>query len=133
MNTPIPPTDQPQPVATASNTAIVPAQEPASKYAAYRQIGLIKGIDFVIAGLLFTHVITGMFAIIFEKMTVTFGATLILQVFAILLMWLVLLVMRVGVFIVELRANIELLPYDAARIALGFLQGGRPTTVPVKQ
>jgi hypothetical protein len=129
MNTPIPPTTL-QPDVKAQ--AIV-EPEASSKYQAYRRIGLIQGIDYTFTALILAHFIVALFAVIFGKMTTTFGIVLAVQAYGLALAWILLLVYRVGVFVVELRANVELLPFDSARIAVGFLQGGTPLNTPVKK
>ena len=133
MNTPIPPIQAPTTLQPSAQAQAIITPEPANKYKAYRQIGLIKGIDFSMGGAILAHVLTALFALIFGKMTMLFGIILAIQTFGLLLIWLILLVLRVGVFVVELRANIELLPFDSARIAVGFLQGGQPLNTPVQR
>ena len=129
MNSPVPPST----IAPQVQAQAIVAPEPTNKYDAYRKIGLIKGIDFALLGVVVAHALVAAFAFIFGKMTLTFGVVLAIQAFAIMMLWMVLLVFRVGVFVVELRANIELLPFDSARIAVGFLQGGTPLNTPVER
>jgi len=43
----------------------------------------------------------------------------------ILLVWCVMLLYRCMDFVLQIRASQEMLPHDAARIALGFMQGGQ--------
>ena len=133
MNTPIPPTPYPTTLQPGAQAQAIIAPVPENKYTAYRQIGLIKGVDFFMIAALLAHLATGIFATVFGKLTLMLALGLGVQTSLLLLFWLILLVARVGVFVVELRANIELLPFDAARIAVGFLQGGTPLNTPVQK
>ena len=133
MNTPVPPLPAQTTLQPGAQAQAIVSPTPSNKYDAYRQIGLIKNIDFMLLALVVSHGITAIFAGIFGKLTLLFGSVLAIQAVILLLLWIVLLVFRVGVFVVELRANIELLPFDSARIAVGFLQGGTPLNTPVQR
>jgi len=104
--------------------ASVPAPEtPMTRFQAQRKLGLFAGLDYTVAALL-----------IFSWMTLgfwkLFGHPELLQlvVFAIvnivfMQLWIIVLVYRVLVFVLDIGADINLLPEAAARIVVGYWEG----------
>jgi len=129
MAVPVPGTPTPTP--TIPEAVITPPQ-PTSRWQALRQIGWWKGIDTVLLSLLLAHIITGFFFLVFGKLSFNVAVIGFLQAMLVCLVWTVILAYRCMDFVIQLRASIEMLPYDAGRIAVGFLQGGKPLTTPVK-
>jgi hypothetical protein len=76
--------------------------------------------------LLGLHVAAGIACLFFGRGT-AHGLTVgLLNCCLIMLVWLVMLAYRCMDFVLQIRASQEMLPYDAARIAVGFMQGGQP-------
>lgn len=120
---PIPPT------AAAAQAVVAP--EPVDRWAALKQIGWWKPIDNILIGILLAHIVTGIFFAAFGRMSTSVAIIILLQMLVFLTAWCVVLAYRCMDFVVQLRANIEMLPFDSARIAVGFLQGGTPLNTPV--
>lgn len=114
----------PQSVAPAAAAQAVVAPEPTSRFQAYRQIGLIQPIDYFMLIVLSVLVANAVFAVVFGAMSLILGAVLAILGALAMMFWLLLVIFRVGVLVIELRARIELLPYDSAKIAVSYLQGG---------
>jgi len=102
----------------------IPAPEtPLSRFQAQRKLGLFAGLDYTVAAvLLFSWLTLG-----FWKL---FGHPELLQlvVFAIvnivlMQLWLIVLLYRVLVFVLDLGADINLMPEAAARIVVGYWEG----------
>lgn len=118
-------------VAPAAQAQAVVAPEPADRWQALKQIGWWKPIDTTILAILAAHLVSGFFFAVFGKLTATVAIIGLLQMLIFLGAWAVMLVYRCMDFVVQLRANIEMLPFDSARIAVGYLQGGTPLNTPV--
>lgn len=118
-----------------SNPAIRPqaatVTEPTDRWSALKQIGWWKPVDSIVIGILAAHIVSGLFFILFGKMTFNVFAIGMLQMILVSILWAVALIYRCMDFVVQLRANIEMLPFDSARIAVGYLQGGTPLNTPV--
>jgi hypothetical protein len=114
----------------ASATAVI-APAPADRWQALRQVGWWKPVDTFVLGALGAHLITGFFFLVFGKMSFAVGVIGLLQMILLMTAWCVSLAYRCMDFVLQLRANIEMLPFDSARIAVGFLQGGQPLNTPV--
>ncbi|MGV0949161.1 MAG: hypothetical protein ACOYB3_00715 [Azonexus sp.] len=120
-------------VAPAASAQAVIAPQPADRWQALRQIGWWKPVDNIILAVLAAHLVTGFFFLVFGKLSFDVAVIGFLQMVIFLLAWCVILAYRCMDFVVQLRANIEMLPFDSARIAVGFLQGGQPLSTPVQR
>ena len=126
-----PPIPQLSPGATAQ--AVIAPPTPADRWQALKQVGWWKTSDTVMLWLLVVQLIVGFFFLVFGRMTVNILIVGLLNECLILLAWCVMLAYRCMDFVLQLRANIEMLPFDSARIAVGFLQGGQPLNTPVQR
>lgn len=104
--------------------------EPTSRWKALRQIGWWKGSDYGMLLLLIGHGLAGVFCLLFGTGSVHGLMTGLLNCCLILLVWLVMLAYRCMDFVLQVRAAQEMLPFDAARVAVGFMQGGQPLQKP---
>lgn len=118
---------------SASASAVIAPSVPADRWQALRQVGWWKSSDTTMLAILLAHIVTGIFFIVFGRMTFQVGVVGLLQCCLLLLAWTVMLAYRCMDFVLQLRANIEMLPFDSARIAVGFLQGGQPLNTPVNR
>lgn len=112
-------------VAPAAQAQAVIAPEPTDRWTALKKIGWWKPFDSILVAALLAHLITGIFFIVFGKMTATVAIIGLLQMLVILGAWCVALVYRCMDFVLQMRATMELLPIDAARLAVGYMQGGQ--------
>jgi hypothetical protein len=104
--------------------ATIPAPEtPLTRFQAQRKLGLFAGLDYTVMAVLFFSWLT----LGFWKL---FGHPELLQliVFAIvnvvlMQLWIIVLCYRVLVFILDLGADINLMPQAAARIVVGYWEG----------
>lgn len=119
--------------AQANAQAIIAPAAPADRWQALRQVGWWKPVDTLILAFLAAHLVTGFFFLVFGKISFDVAVIGFLQMAIFLLSWCVILAYRCMDFVLQLRANIEMLPFDSARIAVGFLQGGQPLNTPVKR
>ena len=121
---------QPDPTQTtlAPGAAVqaVITPEPTSRWKALRSIGWWKGSDYAMLLLLGLHAAAGIACLFFGRGTVHGLTVGLLNCCLIMLVWLVMLAYRCMDFVLQIRASQEMLPYDAARIAVGFMQGGQP-------
>jgi hypothetical protein len=76
--------------------------------------------------LLLGHGLAGLFCAIFGIGSINGLMVGLLNCCLLLLIWLVMLAYRCMDFVLQVRAIQEMMPYDAARIAVGFMQGGQP-------
>jgi hypothetical protein len=131
------PIDAPIPVVpnappSAPTQALI-APVPANRWDALRKVGWWQNIDYAMLGLFLAHLVTGFFFLVFGKLSFGVAVVGLLQCCAIALVWMIILAYRCMDFVLQLRANIEMLPFDSARIAVGFLQGGQPLNTPVQR
>lgn len=127
IDAPIPAMAPPIPTLAPGATAqaVIAPNAPADRWQALRQVGWWKSSDTIMLGSLTAHLIVGFFFIVFGRMTFQVGVIGLLQCCLVLLAWAVVLAYRCMDFVLQLRANIEMLPFDSARIAVGFMQGGQ--------
>lgn len=98
-----------------------------SKFDALRAFGWILPFDYVMVALLLGSVVTVGFYFLFGSPTVIkLVAFAIVDIF-IFQVWIVSLVFRCSCFVLETQADINLMPEAAAKIAVAFLQGKRPS------
>ena len=117
----------------ASASAVIGPPAPADRWQALKQVGWWKTSDTVMLWLLLGQLIVGFFFMVFGRMTTNILLVGLLNECLILLAWAVILIYRCMDFVLQLRANVEMLPFDSARIAVGFLQGGQPLNTPVQR
>ena len=109
--------------------AVAPPDQPASnvpplsRFQAQRKLGLFAGLDYTIAVLMIASWVT----LGFWKLFGDPGALQLLAFAAInivlMQVWIVVLCYRCLVFILDVQADINLMPESAARIVIGFQQG----------
>jgi hypothetical protein len=104
--------------------------EPTSRWQALRQVGWWKGSDYMMLFFLGMHMLAGIFCTIFHVGSINGLIVGLLNCCLILLIWGVMLLYRCMDFVLQIRASQEMLPIDAARIAVGFMQGGQPLQKP---
>lgn len=121
----IPPVQLPPPgnVQPAAQAQAILAPEPPDRWTALKQIGWWKPIDTIVLVLLAANLITGFFFLVFGRLTFNVAIIGLLNELILLAAWAVVVIYRCMDFVVQLRANIEMLPFDSARIAMGFIQG----------
>ena len=117
----------------ATAQAVISPNSPADRWQALKQVGWWKTSDTVMLWLLLGQLVTGFFFLVFGRMTVDILVIGLLNECLLLMAWTVVLAYRCMDFVIQLRANIEMLPFDSARIAVGFLQGGQPLNTPVNR
>lgn len=118
------------PLAPAAQAQAVIAPEPTDRWNALKKVGWWKPIDTVLVGILLAHLVTAVFFAVFGRMTSTVAIIGLLQIIVVLAGWAVSLAYRCMDFVLQMRASIEMLPFDSARIAVGYMQGG---VMPPKQ
>lgn len=102
----------------------IPAPEkPLSRFAAQRQLGLFAVVDYVVATIIGCTWITTGFWALFGQPTAIGLIGVVLGTVALTQLWLILLAYRVLVFIMDLGADINLMPEAAARIVAGYWEG----------
>ncbi len=113
-----------EPTSPATPTAQAQPMQPISRFEAQRSLGLFAKWDYTMFGLiLFTWVSVLYYWLLRPEPSfsiILFGLliTLLLAV-----AWLIVLVYRVLVFILDVHADIMLLPEAASRIVLGYYEG----------
>jgi len=130
MNQVIPDPTQTSLAPGATAQAIL-APEPTSRWKALRSIGYWKNFDFVMLTLILLVIIVATCWYIFTPepnpiKTVSFALSVVVLFQA----WTLSVLYRCMDFVLQIRASQEMLPYDAARIAVGFMQGGQPLQKP---
>lgn len=97
-----------------------------TRFEAQRKLGLFAAHDYVmLAFILFTLFVTVSY-IVFSKASLVALILAALVLILLLLAWLVVLAYRIMVFVLDLHAEIALLPQAAARIAAGYFEGRIP-------
>lgn len=99
--------------------------EPTDRWSALKQIGWWKPIDTTILAVILAHLVTAVFFVAFGRMTYVVATVGLLQILVLLCAWCVMLLYRCMDFVIQLRASVEMIPFDSARIALGYMQGGK--------
>lgn len=110
---------------------VILAPQPENRWQALRQAGWWTNSDWMFLVVAIATGVTGTFWRIFAKpelLQILILMTLLMTIFT---MWLVTLAYRCMDFVLQLRARVEMMPFDAARIAVGYLQGGKPLITPV--
>lgn len=122
---PIPAT-QPVNVQPAASAQAIIAPEPTDRWTALRQVGFWKGSDFVILGYVILHLFVLASWSIFGKPTSFQVLGMVLFMSLALQVWAVILAFRCMDFVLQARARLEMMPFDAARMAVGYMRGGQP-------
>jgi hypothetical protein len=123
MNLPAQPALPPPPQQAAPTQPL----EVQSRWEALREVGYWKNIDFIVLTLIVLTWIVGICWKIFGTPTATHLVALLLFNVLTVQMWGVSLIYRTMDFVLQTRANIQLLPFESARIAMGYMQGGQPS------
>ena len=100
-----------------------------TEYQARCQAGWMQPIDWVFIWMIIGALVTVMFWRIFATPSAINLIACLLVILFIFQIWLVLLTLRCALFVLKLRAAMELLPQEAARIVMG-LYSGKPLTLP---
>ena len=122
MAEPARPTLPPPPANSAQAGLEPPLLTPAQ---AAVQAGLLKPYDAAMAVLIFAIWITLLFWKIFGQPTQLDIIVLSLANISTTQFWLISLVYRCAWFVLQTRADINLLPFESARLAANFMTGGR--------
>ncbi len=97
--------------------------------------GLLRPIDIVFAGGFFTACVTVVYWRIFGSPSAEQLVVVLLTTIAYFQMWLLVLLLRIGVIVLRARADINMMPEAAARLAVSALTPSmaaqRPAAPPV--
>jgi len=105
---------------------VLAPQAALTRFQAQRKLGLFAPLDYTIAAfIVFLWVTLGFWKLFgtpdaVHLIALALGAVFLTQC------WLVVLIYRCLVFILDVQADINLLPEAAARIVVGFWEGRRP-------
>ena len=105
-------------------SSTIPAPDkPLSRFEAQRKLGLIAAIDFTLLGLIcFLWITLGFWWLFGSPEAMKLVAFAIVNI-TITQAWLIVLAFRVMVFVMDLGADINLMPQAAARIAISYWEG----------
>jgi len=100
-------------------------EKPLTRWEAQRKLGLFAPHDYVMLGLIVMVWVTlGFWKLFGNPEPIHLIALAVVNIF-LTQCWLLVLVYRVLVFILDVQADINLMPEAAARIVLGFWEGRR--------
>jgi hypothetical protein len=104
--------------------ATIPAPDkPLTRFEAQRKLGLVAGLDLTVMGLiLFSWMTMGFWKFFGNPEPIHLVVMAIVNV-VLMQAWIIVLCYRVMVFVLDLGADINLLPESAARIVLGYWEG----------
>lgn len=108
----------------ASATALI-APSSTDRWAALKAVGWWKPIDWLMLIALGGHLLVAVLYSVVHAVTMLGFIMGMLNCCLILLGWIVILVYRCMDFVLQMRASIELLPLDAARLAVSYMSGGQ--------
>ena len=101
----------------------VDLEKPLTRFEAQRKLGLFAPLDYTVVGLIvFLWMVLGFWALFGKPEAVNLIALAIVNI-VLLQAWIVVLIYRCLVFILDVQADINLLPEAAARIVIGFWEG----------
>jgi hypothetical protein len=101
------------------------AEKPITRFQAQRNLGLFAPLDYTVFALLLAAWITlGFWKLFGTPETIQIIVLALVNIF-LTQCWLIVLAYRCLVFILDLHADINLMPEAAARIVLGFWEGRR--------
>jgi hypothetical protein len=102
---------------------------PLTRFQAQRKLGLFAPLDYsVLALIVFVWIVLGFWALFGTPSANSLIALAIVNIF-LTQCWIVVLVYRCLVFILDVQADINLMPEAAARIVVGFWEGRRAGNV----
>jgi dolichyl-phosphate-mannose--protein O-mannosyl transferase len=101
----------------------VPEGAPISRFQAQLNLGLFAAHDWVMFGLIAVSLVCIPLFAIWGELTTTKTIICLLCACFFSLAWLIVLVYRCLVFILDLHSDVALMPEAAARIAVGFFEG----------
>jgi hypothetical protein len=100
-----------------------PPPLPMTRFQAQRKLGLVAPLDYTIAALMvFAWMTLGFWRLFGSPTAIQLISFAIINV-ALTQIWLIVLAYRVMVFIMDLGADINLMPEAASRIVLGYWEG----------
>jgi hypothetical protein len=103
--------------------AIPAPEKPMSRFEAQRKLGLFAPLDFTMAALiLFSWMTLGFWKLFGTPTANELIAFAIINV-VVTQLWLIVLCYRVLVFVLDLGADVNLMPESAARIVVGYWEG----------
>lgn len=88
------------------------------------EVGFVRPIDLMYAAVMAMCAVTAMFWCIFGNPTVIALLTTAVSMLVMFQLWLILLLYRCLYFIIQTRADINLMPEQAAKLALLYQAGG---------
>lgn len=104
---------------------VLAPEKPLTRFEAQRKLGLFAGLDYTaIALILFIWMTLGFWKLFGNPEPIHLIALAIVNIF-LMQCWVMILCYRVLVFILDVQADINLMPEAAARIVLGFWEGRR--------
>lgn len=106
------------------STVIV--QQPASQWGVLKQMGWWSKLDTTILALVAVCWITLLYWKLFGDPEFLHVIAFLLITIVMLLFWIAALIFRCSWFVIRMQADINLLPSEAARIAVAYLQGQPP-------
>lgn len=98
--------------------------QPMDRYQALRQVGFWQGLDFLVLWMLGLTFFTGIAWKVFGAPSAWQMLACALAAVGILQVWMIILVFRCTSFVLDLHAIINLMPENAARIAMSAYSGG---------
>lgn len=104
------------------------AGPPITHFQALKARGWLQTYDYVVSAILIVSFVTLFFWKIFASPTALNLISVLLVDIFVTLLWLVSLVFRCSCFVLEVQADINLMPESAARIVAGFYSGNAATT-----
>ena len=100
-----------------------PKTQPLTRFEAQRKLGLFAPLDYTAALLvLFSWLTLGFWKLFGDPTPIHVVAFAVVNV-VIMQIWIIILLYRVLVFVLDLGADINLMPESAARIVLGYWEG----------
>ena len=105
---------------------ILAQQPPMTERQALREVGWIQGIDFFVMALVALVWITLLYWKIFSNPSPIQVLSCCLVAFALIQLWIVILVFRCAHFVLLLTAHVNNMPDVAARMVIGYYSGRQP-------
>jgi len=103
--------------------AIPAPEKPMSRFEAQRKLGLFAPLDFTMAALILFSWMTLGFWKLFGAPTANELIAFAIVNVVVTQLWIVVLCYRVLVFVLDLGADVNLMPESAARIVVGYWEG----------
>jgi len=100
-----------------------PVAEPLTRFQAQRKLGLFAPHDFVMLVLIIcAWVVAGFWKLFGDPQPLNLVAVILASIL-LAQCWMIVLIYRVLVFVLDVQADINLMPEAAARIVVGFWEG----------